>query len=75
MIGHNQVAKKSNLKYSLQIDIEGLVVCQKKILRELEDYIIALPSNAIEYVDNRLAYLLYRPKHYNFISKSIFPTS
>ena len=44
------------------------------MLKELEDYMIASPSNAIEYVDNRLTYLSYRPGRYYIGSKSIFPT-
>ena len=39
--------------------------------RELEDYMTALPSNAIEYADYGLAYLLFRSRGYNFSPKSI----
>ena len=35
----------------------------------------ALPSNAIEYADDRLAYPLYRSGRYNFGSKSVSPIS
>ena len=51
-----------------------LVIYCKMILREIEDYIIALPSNAIEYKDNELACPLYRPGRYNFSPKSISPS-
>ena len=39
---------------------------------ELEDHMIAPSSYAIEYTDNELTRSLYRPRHYNFSSKSVF---
>ena len=72
MTVYNQVAKKSNQIYSSQIDTKVTVVYQKKLLRELEDYMIALPSDAIEYADNRLANSLCRSRRYNFSSKRMF---
>ena len=47
----------------------------KKILREIEDYVTALSSDAIEYADNRLAHPLYRSGCYNFSPKSISSAS
>ena len=46
MTVHNQVAKKSNWKYSSWMDIEVLVMHYKKMLREILDHMIALPSDA-----------------------------
>ena len=45
------------------------------MLRKIEDYMTALPSDAIEYADDRLTYSLYRSKYYNFGPKSISPIS
>ena len=44
------------------------------MFREIEDYMIALPSDAIEYADDRLAHPLYRSGYYNFSSKSMSPS-
>ena len=71
MTAYNQVAKKSNRKYSSLIDFEVLVIHCRKILRKIEEHMTALPSNAIEYADDRLAYPLYRSGRYNFGSKSV----
>ena len=46
------------------------VICYKKILRKIEDHIIAQPSDTIEYVDDRLTYPLCRSRCYNFDPKS-----
>ena len=40
------------------------------MLREIEDNMIASPSNVIEYADDRLACTLYRPGFYDFGPKS-----
>ena len=40
------------------------------MLREIEDHITALPSDAIKYIDDRLVYPLCRSGHYNFGPKS-----
>ena len=50
------------------------VIRYKKMLREIEDHMTALASDAIEYVDDGLARPLYRPGRYNFGPKSASPS-
>ena len=44
------------------------------MLREIEDHMIALPSNAIKYADDGLLYPFYRSGCFNFSPKSTSPS-